>query len=495
MYRNLIYIILFLGTLGLGQAMAATINLRQAAGKSQFSVELGTKLELEVVVDTEGEDLTGYTFFISFDADVLRPVRQASGENEGPFVAGGFLDGIVLLNQIEEIDGEFLLGYVEASGSGVPRQGVKGQGVAARLELEVLRRPPGDTVSIRIGDRGHDRFSHYLGIARPGTELRFKAPLGEALVRVTGFRILPLPDLRLIEREAQVVFNLDDFVEQVGAEVFWTHSVLSEIPTQINPETHAVTMSPLAGLHGERRMVFTALEQNEGLTAADTIDIEVLSTPRIDAFQDRVVFEEDGINQDLDLDAFVSDLDDERESLIWSQIGNSGNVKVEISSGRIAIFSATPDWFGEEQVQFKVEDGDGLSASAMTQVVVTPVNDPPTALRIEPVYPIIGVDPLVLPLSQLFEDKDNSLDNLQIELQSESGVRVQLEDDNLIIDGDEEGRSVVNYTVRDPAGAMVSGRLVAVVLEQGSVIKPEIETLPAQYLKGVSHQRWMEEFS
>ena len=484
MRRAILYIFLLLGTLGLERATAATISLRQVAGGSQFSVELGAQLELEVVVDTEGENLTGYTFFIAFDADILRPVQQPGGANEDPFVAGGFLDGVVLLNQVEEVGGEFLLGYAEASGSGVPRQGVKGQGVAARLTLEVLRRPPGDRVSIRIEDRGHDRFSHYLGTANPGTELRFEAPLGEALVRVTGFRILPLPDLRLIENEAQVVFNLADFVEQVGAEIFWTHSVLSEIPTQINPETHAVTMSPQAGLHGERRMVFTALEQNEGLTAADTIDIRVISPPRIEAFQDRVVFEEDGTNQDLDLDAFVSDLDDERDSLIWSQAGNTGNVKVEISSGRIAMFSATPDWFGEEQVQFRVEDGDGLSASATTQVVVTPVNDPPEALRVDPVYPIEGSDPLVLPLSQLFQDKDDNPDNLQIELQNESGVRVQLEDDNLVVFGDEEGRSIVRYKVRDPAGAVASGRLVAVVLEQGSVIKPEIGALPVQYLKG-----------
>ena len=69
MYRNLIYLLLLLGTLDLGRATATTISLRQAAGGSQFSVELGVKLELEVVVDTEGEDLTGYTFFIAFDAD------------------------------------------------------------------------------------------------------------------------------------------------------------------------------------------------------------------------------------------------------------------------------------------------------------------------------------------------------------------------------------------------------------------------------------------
>ena len=96
MRRAILYIFLLLGTLGLERATAATISLRQVAGSSQFSVELGAQLELEVVVDTEGENLTGYTFFIAFDAEILRPVQQQGGANEDPFVAGGFLDGVVL---------------------------------------------------------------------------------------------------------------------------------------------------------------------------------------------------------------------------------------------------------------------------------------------------------------------------------------------------------------------------------------------------------------
>jgi hypothetical protein len=485
MYRHLFYIVVLLGLLNLGWAEAATITLREAGGDSQFSAELGTQLEMEVVVDTEGEEVNGYVFFLSFDADVLRPLQDADGQgSSAPFKAGGFLNGIVLVNQIEEIDGEVFLGYGEAAGAAVPRQSANGQGVAARFKLEVLRRPPGDTVFIRVEERGHDRTSNYVGAANPGTEKRFNGPLGEAAIRVTGFRILPLPDVVLIESESQVVFNLDDFVEQAGAEVFWTNSILSEIPTLIDSETRQVTMEPQAGLFGTRRMIFTALEQNEGLTAADTINIEVRSPPRIDAFRDSVVFAEDGTNQDLDLDAFVSDLDDITASLQWSHVGSGGNVQVEISSGRIALFSATPDWFGREQVQFRVEDGDGLSDTTSTLVVVTPVNDPPEAVRPDPIYPVVGADPVRVPLSQLLQDKDDDLENLQIELAGESGVRVEIEGDSLVIYGNDPGRSTVDFTVRDAAGAVASSRLVVVVLEPGGTIKPEIGSVPALRLKG-----------
>ncbi len=74
------------------------------------------------------------------------------------------------------------------------------------------------------------------------------------------------------------------------------------MPTLINEETTQVTITPQTGGFGSgpnrnasRRMIFTAFETGEGLTAADTIDIVVNARPQIDeAMRDTVRFAEDG---------------------------------------------------------------------------------------------------------------------------------------------------------------------------------------------------------
>ena len=476
---------------------AATIELRQqgTAASDQISAELGSRIDLDIVVDAEGDDLTGYVIYIAFDEVNFRPVLRTGNEGrQEPFLASSFLDGISLINEVEVIDGEVFLAFgLAASGSGNQRQSASGVGVAASFSLEVLRRPVGDIATVRVEERGHDRVSTYLTAAEPGTEKRFAPPLGEAQVRVTGFRILPLPDVVVVEGESKLAFDLDDFVEQADADVIWSHSLLSEIPTVIDPESGQVTMTPQAGFTtvtgGNTRMVFTALEASEGLTAADTVNITVISPPRIKDFPERVEFNEDSFNSNLDLDAFVTDLDDLVDDLDWVPVGTPQNVMVNVAAGGVITFTAAADWFGEEEVVLEVVDGTNLADTASTRVVVAPVNDPPTAVRPDPVYPVKGGAPVVVPLSRLLSDIDDDIAELSLELSDATGVNAEIEGDNLLITGLQEGRSVIDFTVRDMSGATASSRMVAVVLTEEGTIGPEVGAIaPVRLLGGQSRE-------
>lgn len=472
---------------------AATVELRQqgAAAAEPISVELGSVLDLEVVVDSEGEDITGYVFYIAFEAgDFLPLLRTGDKGRQEPFLARDFLEGISLINEVESVGGEVFLTFGLAGwpGGGDQRQSVNGLGVAATFSLEVLRRPVGDVVTVRIEERGHDRVSTYLTAAEPGTEKRFAPPLGEAQVRVTGFRILPLPDLVLIEGEATAVLQLNDFVKQDGADVIWSHSLLSEIPTEIDPETGLVTMTPQSGFTtatgGNTRMTFTALEVREGLTAADTVSITVISPPRISDFPPQILFNEDSFNANLDLDAFVKDLDDPDHQLTWSQLGVSKNVQTNVAQGGVITFTAAADWFGQEMVELEVVDRTSLADTVATTVVVAPVNDPPTAVRPAAVYPVKGGDPVVVPLSALLSDIDDEIADLGLELSDPFGISTRIQDDDLLITGLQVGRSVIDFTVRDMAGATASSRMVAVVLAENGMIVPAVDAIPPVRLLG-----------
>ncbi|MCC7264761.1 MAG: hypothetical protein IT369_19770 [Candidatus Latescibacteria bacterium] len=470
---------LLLGLLASG-AQAVSIAVQQPGGQTEFVARLGEAIELEVRIDAGAEALTGYTFFLSYDPQVLGLVpagQNAAGQAEA-FVPGEYLQGLVLRNEVEELEGENLLAF--ATAIGVQRSPRTGAGVAARCRFEVLRRPAGEQSLVRLVAGGPRHVSHFTAADQRGVEQRFTPPLGEVAIRVTGFRVRPLPDVSLLDGEAKVVFDLDDYTEQDGTQVLWTASRLSEIPTQIDPENGQVTMTPQVGLVGERRMIFTAFESVEGLTATDTIGIAVYSRPRIENLPDTLLFPEDGTHQRLDLDAFVEDLDDRpvADSLTWTADGLT-QVQAEVNPAtHIALLGATPDWFGEEVMRLAVHDREGNADTAMVRVVVSPVNDPPVALRPGPIYPQQGGEPVRIPLSELVADQDDALNTLQFELQTEGGVSAELSGDALLITGDAEGRGLVHFSVEDSSGARSEGQQVALVSAPGQTPAPQIEEIP-----------------
>ena len=58
----------------------AEIHLQRAGGVTSSSVELGQQLHLEVVITPGNDPVTGYTFYLAYDADVFSLV---AGSGEG----------------------------------------------------------------------------------------------------------------------------------------------------------------------------------------------------------------------------------------------------------------------------------------------------------------------------------------------------------------------------------------------------------------------------
>ena len=190
--RALIHIIAFALCALTADVWAASVAVRQTGGQSEFTAELGQIIDLEVFVDAGAEELTGFSLFLSYDSAVFTLVPADFDETGQPlpFAATSFLGGIPLVNAVEEFGDETILSYTEAAG-GISLNTATGQGVAVRFQLEVARRTLGETTSIRIEERGHNRVSHYVRVGLSGIEQRFIKPLGEAVVRVTGFHISP----------------------------------------------------------------------------------------------------------------------------------------------------------------------------------------------------------------------------------------------------------------------------------------------------------------
>lgn len=84
----------------------------------------------------------------------------------------------------------------------------------------------------------------------------------------------------------------------------------------------------------------------------------------------------------INLDDYVSDLDDPDASLTWTASGQNQLV-VSISPAHVAtIFIPNPDWFGTETITFRATDGDAQFDEDAATFTVNPVNDPPVLANI-----------------------------------------------------------------------------------------------------------------
>ena len=126
---------------------AARAEVRRADGETAFSAELGSVVDMEVFIDGDGQELTGYSLFISYDAQVfsLVPAEIDASGTEIPFHSGQMLRGIPLENSVETVGDRVYMRYVEAAG-GAARGGAAERGVAVRFQLRVMRRTAAPTV-------------------------------------------------------------------------------------------------------------------------------------------------------------------------------------------------------------------------------------------------------------------------------------------------------------------------------------------------------------
>lgn len=96
-------------------------------------------------------------------------------------------------------------------------------------------------------------------------------------------------------------------------------------------------------------------------------------TPVISNIPD-ITFGEDGSDNTLDLDDYVTDSDHALSELIWTYSGNT-NVNVNIAADNVVTFTATTNWFGSEFITFRATDPDNQWDEDTTLVEVTSIDD------------------------------------------------------------------------------------------------------------------------
>jgi hypothetical protein len=205
----------------------------------------------------------------------------------------------------------------------------------------------------------------------------------------------------------------------------------------------SVTYTPNLNYNGADSFTFKAYDgQAYSNVATVSITVTPVNDPPVVGNIPDVTFPEDGSDSSIDLDDYVSDVDNTDAEMTWTFTGDV-NIIVSIDSGtRVVTFTAPTNWFGQETITFRATDPSGLWDEDATTVTVTPVNDPPVAsnLAISPTSPVTEDD---LIGSYTYYDVDGDL---------ESGSEIRWYEDDVL-------QSAFNDLLTVPSSATAKGQV------------------------------------
>ncbi|NQV09453.1 putative Ig domain-containing protein, partial [Candidatus Woesearchaeota archaeon] len=112
-----------------------------------------------------------------------------------------------------------------------------------------------------------------------------------------------------------------------------------------------------------------------------TLTVNAVNDAPVVSYIPDVFFDEDG-SDNIDLDDYVEDPDNNDSEITWTYSGNI-NINIEVDDiTHVATFTTEQDWNGDEIIIFTATDPDGLNDSDDTTITVLSVNDAPVITSI-----------------------------------------------------------------------------------------------------------------
>ena len=188
-----------------------------------------------------------------------------------------------------------------------------------------------------------------------------------------------IPDQTIAEGSSFDPISLDDYVEDnedPDSDIIWTFSGNSALIVSIVNRIATIT-TPDEDWNGSETITFTATDQG-GLSNSDDATFTVTpvnDAPVVSGIPDQTIPEGSTFTS-INLDNYVSDVDNADNEISWVATGNS-ELTVSIVNRVATIIIPDADWYGYETITFTATDPGGLSDSDDATFTVTPVNDPP----------------------------------------------------------------------------------------------------------------------
>ena len=188
-----------------------------------------------------------------------------------------------------------------------------------------------------------------------------------------------IPGETIVEGETFATINLDDYVDDVDdldADIAWTTGGEVELIVSIVDRVATIDV-PSAEWNGSETITFTATDTNLATDSDDaTFTVNAVNDPPVVSDIPDQTIEEGETFLTINLDAYVTDVEDVDSDIIWTAAGETDLV-VEITDRVATITIPNVDWNGSETITFTATDTDLAADSDDATFTVTAINDAP----------------------------------------------------------------------------------------------------------------------
>jgi len=280
-----------------------------------------------------------------------------------------------------------------------------------------------------------------------------------------------IPDQTIDEGQTFATINLDDYVtdeDNSDAEMTWTYSGNLQLAVSIDANHVATITTPDSNWYGSETITFTAKDPG-GLTGSDAAVFTVNNindAPVVSDIPDQTVDEGQTFTT-INLDDYVTDIDNVKADLTWTYSGNS-ELSVSIDANHVATISIpNEDWYGGETITFKATDPGGLADSDAAVFTVNAVNDAPVVSDIPGQTIDEGQSFVSIALDDYVSDVDNTDAEMTWTYSGNTDLQVTISADHVatvfIPNEDWFGSETITFTATDPGGLSGSDSAVFTV--------------------------------
>jgi hypothetical protein len=270
--------------------------------------------------------------------------------------------------------------------------------------------------------------------------------------------ISDIPDQTIAEGSTFTMINLDDFVSDVDnsdAEMTWTHSGNTELTVSIVARVAIITI-PSVDWNGAETITFTVTDPDlaSDSDAATFTITAVNDAPVVGDIPDQTIAEGSTFTM-INLDDFVSDVDNSVAEMLWMYSGNV-QLLVSIVNRVVTITIPNPNWYGSETVLFRATDPGGLWDDDVATFTVTSVNSPPVVGDIPNQTINEGSMFTFIYLDNYVSDVDNSDAEMTWSFSGNSQLSVSINGSRIatitIPNPDWFGSEIITFRATDPGG-------------------------------------------
>ena len=264
-----------------------------------------------------------------------------------------------------------------------------------------------------------------------------------------------IPDQTIPEGSSFATINLDEYVadpDNTDGEIVWSYSGDTELSVSIMDRVATVAV-PSGDWNGSETITFTATDPGflfDSDSASFTVTA-VNDAPVVADIPAQTIAEGESFAT-INLDDYVSDVDNTDAEMAWSYSGNAALV-VSIADRIATVSVPNGDWNGSETITFTAEDPGLLSDSDSASFTVTAVNDAPVVADIPAQTIAEGESFATINLDDYVSDADNTAIDISWSYSGNTDLTVSITDRVATVcvpSGDWNGSETITFTATDP---------------------------------------------